>query len=75
MYKNILIYSDSKGMYKVNLATNEESVICTEEVYSLKISNDGEYLSYITKSNLLNKTLKFSIFDLKKENIVYVQYE
>lgn len=75
MYKNILIYSDSKGMYKVNLATNEESVICTEEVYSLKISNDGEYLSYITKSNLLNKTLKFSVFDLKKENIVYVQYE
>ena len=51
--------------------TYKESTLLTKEkVYSLKISIDGKYLSYITDSTKKNKEIKIIIKDLKKNKIV-----
>ena len=49
------------------------SLLTKEKVYSLKISIDGKYLSYITDSTKKNKEIKIIIKDLKKNKIVYVR--
>ena len=50
-----------------------KKVLYKEKVYSLKISIDGKYLSYITDSTKKNKEIKIIIKDLKKNKIVYVR--
>ncbi|WP_370773243.1 hypothetical protein [Faecalibacillus intestinalis] len=73
IYKDKLYYTQNDGLFMYDFTYKESTLLTKEKVYSLKISIDGKYLSYITDSTKKNKEIKIIIKDLKKNKIVYVR--
>ena len=73
IYKDKLYYTRNDGLFMYDFTYKESTLLTKEKVYSLKISIDGKYLSYITDSTKKNKEIKIIIKDLKKNKIVYVR--
>lgn len=73
IYKDKLYYTQNDGLFMYDFTYKKSTLLTKEKVYSLKISIDGKYLSYITDSTKKNKEIKIIIKDLKKNKIVYVR--
>lgn len=70
IYDNTVYYNTNQGVFSYNLINKTNFQIATEKGYSIKVSNDGKYLYYISDVKNANKTISLNIMDLTNYNLI-----
>nr|WP_305140227.1 hypothetical protein [Thomasclavelia cocleata] len=70
IYDNTVYYNTNQGVFSYDLINKTNFQIATEKGYSIKVSNDGKYLYYISDVKNANKTISLNIMDLTNYNLI-----
>ncbi len=70
IYDNIVYYNTDQGVFSYDLINKISLQITAEKGYSIKISNDGKYLYYISDAKNADKNVALNIVALDTYNLL-----